>query len=280
MRWLVLASILALATTTAHAQATRSNPAFLGIGMHDVHGQPPGGGPVLGPCVIDSITRGSGAKAAGLAYGDVLRAFDGVPVANCDAVLHAVQAHEPNDVVTVRVQRDGRAVELTAQLLSRDEILRRRLVGQPMVATDLYAVGTSASIDLSELRGKTAIIGWFDARHCTGCDAVFAKLAAWSRAQADKPGVTRPVAIAVTAGDRDNPKAEHLPSLDVTLALADRALYDEFTIPDGERIHFTVVDSRGVIDYVAPVSPTADDVDAALDELFAAAEQAAHRTLR
>lgn len=280
MRWPALASILALATTAAHAQATRSNPAFLGIGMHDLQGQPPGGGPALGPCMIDSITRGSGAKAAGLGYGDVLRAFDGVPVANCDGVLRAVQAHEPGDVVKVSVQRDGRVVEVTAQLLSRDEILRRRLVGQPIVGTELYGVDAKASIDLSALRGKTAIIGWFDAQRCTGCAAVFAKLAAWSRAQADKPGIARPIALAVTAGDRDDVKAAHLPSLDVPLALAERSLYDEFTIPDGERIHFTVVDSRGVIDYVAPVSPTADDVDAVLDELFAASEQAARRTLR
>ena len=64
------------------------------------------------------------------------------------------------------------------------------------------------------------------------------------------------------------------PALDVPLALADPTLYEEFTIPDTERIHFMVIDCRGVVQYVAPIAPNADDTDAVLDELFAAAEQA------
>jgi len=280
MRWLALGASIVAVAGTAHAEAKRSNPAFLGIGMHDVQGQPPGGGGAVGPCMVDSVTRGSGAKAAGLATEDVLRSIGGVAVPNCDAVLRAVQSREPGDVVTVHVVRDGRPLQLTAQLVSRDEILRRRLVGQPIVATDLYGLEDKSSIDLSALRGKTTIVGWFDARRCTGCDAVFAKLAAWSREQADKPGIARPMPLAVTAGDREDARAQRMPSLDVPLALAEPSLYEEFTIPDGERIHFTVVDCRGVINYVAPVAPTADDLEAVLDELFAAAEQAARRPLR
>lgn len=280
MRWLALTASIVAMTSIAHAEGKRSNPAFLGIGMHDAQGLPPGGGVAVGPCVVDSITRGSGAKAAGLASGDFMRAIDGVAVANCDAVLKVVQSREPGDFVKIHVVRDGRPLQLTAQLVSRDEILRRRLVGQPIVATELYAVEDKSSIDLSAMRGKTTIVGWFDARRCNGCDAVFAKLAAWSREQADKPGIARPMALAVTAGEPENAKFLRMPMLDVPLALAEPSLYEEFTIPDSERIHFTVVDCRGVINYVAPVAPNAEDLDAVLDELFAASEQAARRPLR
>ncbi|MDX2090589.1 MAG: PDZ domain-containing protein [Kofleriaceae bacterium] len=280
MRWLALSASIVALSSIAHADAKRSNPAFLGIGMHDMQGTPPGGGVAVGPCIVDSITRGRGATAAGLAPGDFLRAIDGQQVANCDAVLRVVQSHEPGDSVKIHVTRDGRPVQLTAELVSRDEILRRRLVGQPVVATELYAVEDTGSIDLSAMRGKTTIVGWFDAKRCTGCEAVFAKLAAWSRAQADKPGIARPMPLAVTAGEPEHAKALRMPMLEVPLALAEPSLYEEFTIPDGERIHFTVVDCRGVINYVAPVAPNADDLDAVLDELFAASEQAARRPLR
>ena len=36
-----------------------------------------------------------------------------------------------------------------------------------------------------------------------------------------------------------------------------------------------VVDCRGIVQFVAPIAPDSDDLDAALDELLAAAEQAA-----
>ena len=37
-----------------------------------------------------------------------------------------------------------------------------------------------------------------------------------------------------------------------------------------------VIDCRGVVRFVAPIAPDADDLDAALDEVLAAAEQAEH----
>ncbi len=66
--------------------------------------------------------------------------------------------------------------------------------------------------------------------------------------------------------------------LDVPLALADRAVFEELTVPDSERISFLVIDCRGVVQYVAPIAPNGDDTDAAIDELFAAAEQASRRS--
>ena len=263
------------------ASAKPSNPAFLGIGMQDAQsGQLNGGPPTIGPCMVLSVTRGSGAKAAGLQPGDLLHEINGTPVANCDAVQKVVQAHQPGDAVNVRVARYGRQLVLNATLLSRDEILRRRHVGQPIGATDVFVLDEQRTYDLGALRGKTAVVGWFD-RRCDGCKQVFTKVSDWARGQADKGGAP-PMPLAVVAGDPDNAKAlgKDIGSLDVPLAIAEPALYEEFTIPDAERIHFMVVDCRGVVSYVAPVAPNGDDTDAVLDELFAAAEQASRRTTR
>ena len=61
----------------------------------------------VGPCVVDSVTPGAGAKAAGLEPGDVFRAIDGHPVENCDSVLSSVISHQPGAWVTVDIMRYG-----------------------------------------------------------------------------------------------------------------------------------------------------------------------------
>jgi len=263
--------VLMVLATAGVAHAKPSNPAFLGIGMQDVR--------QTGPCMITEVTRGSGAKAAGLRKGDMLTAIDGVPVPGCDAVLRVVQGHQSGDTVLIAVVRMDKLLTVKADLVSRDEILRRRLVGQPIVATELFGVDDQRSVDLSALRGKTAIVGWFDVRRCDGCTAVFGKLADWSRAQAGKGGFP-PMPLAVTLGQRDQAKQLTPLGLDVPLALADPQLYEELTVPDGERINFMVIDCRGVVQYVAPIAPNGDDTEAAIDELFAAAEQASRRSMK
>ena len=45
---------------------------------------------------------------------------------------------------------------------------------------------------------------------------------------------------------------------------------------EDERVFFMVIDGHGVVRFVAPLAPNADDLDAALDDLLAAAEQAEH----
>ncbi len=277
MRWFGLIVWLAASA----AQAKPSNPAFLGIEMIDVQRQvsPTGAsvGPSLGPCLVRGVTRGSGAKAAGLTPDDILATIDGTPVTNCAAVLTAVQAHEAGDIVKIKVLRYGRPITLTATLVSRDEILRRRFVGQVIGSTEVFGVDDRRSYDLGSLRGTTSIVGWFDARHCADCSSVFAKVAAWSRAQ-DGKTASQLMPLAVTAMEPGDATALRSIALDVPLAVADPALYDEFTIPDTERIHFMVVDCRGVVQYIAPIAPNGDDTDAVLDELFAAASQALRRS--
>lgn len=256
---------------TAHVAAAKpSNPAFLGIGMHD---EPDG-------CHVDTVTRGSGAKTAGLRPGDVIAAIDQAMTPNCNAILALVQAHAPGDRVDLVVMRGGRSIVLAADLVSRDEIMRRRLVGQPMMATELASVDDDRMLDLSALRGKTAIVGLFDLGRCDGCNGVFGKLASWTRARADKGGAP-PVAFAVSVAPLGpNQKIVKPIGLDVPLAIADRAMFEELTVPDSERISFLVIDCRGVVQYVAPIAPNGDDTDAAIDELFAAAEQASRRSTK
>lgn len=281
MRWLPLVVLAVASNATASDQL--SNPAFLGIGMNDIPA--PG---IPSTCQVSNVTRGSGAKAAGMASGDVIRSIGGKPVLDCNAVLATVQAHAPGDVVDVEVMRRGEMLKLRATLMSRDEILRRRLVGSPVVTTELFGVDEDVTFDLSANRGKTTVVGWFDPK-CVRCDSVFAKLSDWSKKQVDKPGAP-PMALAVTRPGDPNLRAKDVAKtstfkstankLGIPLALADAPVYEEFTLPDIERVHFTVVDCRGVVQYVAPVAADGADTDAAMDELFAAAEQASRLAIR
>jgi hypothetical protein len=261
-------AFFAVMLAAAAAHAGPSNPAFLGIQM---------GGSQVGPCVVEGVTRGSAAKAAGLARHDVIQSIDSSPTPNCDAVLRVIQGHGPGDSIKLSITRMGRPLQLTAELLSRAEIMRRRLVGQPMLATDLFGVADQRSVDLSALRGKTAIVGWFDVKRCSGCTQVFGKLGDWVRAQADKGVGFPPMALAVTPGAPSESKQLTPIGLDVPLALADRDVYEDLVVADAERINFMVIDCRGIVQYVAPIAPNGDDTEAAIDELFAAAEQASRR---
>ncbi len=283
MRWLPL---LALAfATTASASDQLSNPAFLGIGMSDI---PPMPGMPAQPstCAVTNVTRGSGAKAAGVAPHDIIRSIGGKVVTDCNAVLAAVQSFQPGDTVEVSVQRGNQTLKLQATLLSRDEILRRRLVGSPVATTELFGVDEDITFDLSANRGKTTVVGWFDPR-CSGCKSIFTKLGDWAKKQADKPGAP-PMPLAVTRDTTGSPKEvarsskykSQARTLGVPLALADPMVYEEFTLPDVERVHFTIVDCRGVVQYVAPIAADGVDTAAALDELFAAAEQASRLAIK
>jgi hypothetical protein len=169
-----------------------------------------------------------------------------------------------------------------ARLLSRDEVLRRRFGGLPVPSTRLVRVDDTATVDLSTPRRFATIIGWYPTS-CDGCEAVFGKVARWSRDNAKALTVT---VAAATAGDlrmrksvEENVKAlqPQQRRLDVPLLVADAETYEHFAIGDGDRIQFMVIDARGIVHYAAPVIPSSDDAEAALDELYAAAEQAARR---
>jgi membrane-associated protease RseP (regulator of RpoE activity) len=267
VRTLGLAAILCLGVTPAAAKA--SNPAFLGVGMEDMNGRG------TGPCVV--VTADSAASEAGLRIGDEFISIDTTPLATCDSLITAIQAREPGQLVKIDVRRSGAVLALKVNLLSREEVLRRRFVGQVVPTATLLRVEDRQSGDLSA-RGKTTVIGWFD-KNCVGCEGVFARVARWSR------GKSRSISVfGATAGDQRKTVEENFQvmrdtarSFDVPLFLTDAETFKRFTITDNDRIHFMVVDCRGVVQHVAPVVPDGDDTSAVLDELYAATEQAARR---
>ena len=259
----------------APAAPRTSNPPLLGVQMNDYHG------PRGLRCVISKVTKGTGAEAAGLREGDELAAIDGAAILTCNELVAAVQARDPHVTIKVDVFRNNVRASFSAELLPRDEVLRRRLVGQPVPAADLISIDDETPRDLGSLRARTTIVGWFSTR-CANCDAVISKVARWSRDQ-DARKVNPLYVVAATGAELGRPlsatvqllKARHL---DVPVLVADPDTYEEMSIDDGDRVHFMVIDCRGVVQYAAPIVPGAEDAAAALDELYAAAEQAARPT--
>jgi membrane-associated protease RseP (regulator of RpoE activity) len=241
------------------------------------------GGPRgTGPCMVSGVTKDSAAESAGLRARDIFISMDGKPVPSCDALVAQIQAKVPGDIVKVIVDRSGQQVTVNATLMSRDEVLRKRFGGLPVPTTKLTRVEDKQQVDISATKRQTTIIGWFTT-NCVGCDQIFTTVAKWSRE--DRKGVPIKVAAA-TAGDlrMKRPIAENIEllksqskTMDVPLLVTDAETYEHFAIGDGDRIQFMVIDCRGIVQYAAPVVPSSEDAEAVLDELYAAAEQAARK---
>ncbi len=69
--------------------------------------------------VVTDVQAGSGAEAAGIEIGDVILTIDGKGIDATGDVRSAIVAHQPNDTITVVVERDGQETTLTATLGSR-----------------------------------------------------------------------------------------------------------------------------------------------------------------
>lgn len=280
--WLVRLALSALlflafvpATVRTAAADEPSNPAFLGVGMHDANN----GTGVQGPCVIDTVTRDSGAHQAGLRGGDVMVALDATPVPNCDALVKAIQDRVAGQVVKIEIRRNGTATTLEATLPSRGDVLRKRFVGKPVPLTTLMRVDDQSVGDLTS-RGKTTIVGWFDQTRCSTCASAFAKINDWVKAKTKGNtiavyGVTAATMKSVPETVADLKVAQR--NFDVPLMVADTETFGELSITDIKRIHFMVIDCRGIVSYATPLKPDADDRTAILEELYAATEQAARR---
>jgi hypothetical protein len=108
----------------------------------------------------------------------------------------------------------------------------------------------------------------------------------WSRERSDHRAQVGVVAATTDIGLRrsaaDNLDRLRLAqrTLDMPLFAADYDTYAQFAMRDVDRVHFVVIDGRGVVQYVAPILPDTEDTAAMLDELYAAAEQTARRTTR
>ena len=278
MRWLVV--VVVGLSAAVQAAPKPSNPAFLGIGMHDSsYGSAPlgGGAPHLGPCVIDTVTPGAGAQAAGIQPGDTILRLDGAPIENCDALVSSVTTHEQSDVIKIDVVRDGRPRSLSARLTSRGELFHTRYAGKSLVGVDAIRLDDGRGVDLAEIKRGATIVGWFSPR-CTSCKALLARVADWTAAHKELA-----TAFAITTGNGEDLASSTTRNrisssfaLDLPLALVEEgaAQRDELLFGDTDRASLMVIDCRGIVTYVAPIAADGSDTDAALDELYAAAAQA------
>ena len=277
MRW-VLVTALVIAPTIAAAAPQQSNPAFLGVGFDQ------------NTCMVDSVTPGGAASNAGIESGDVIVAFEQQPVSSqlpCDQLIPLIVAHHPGDRVRLDVIRANRPIVVTVTLSSRAEVVQKR-IGSHIAPTVLVdADDVRHSYDLSEHHDQTTIVGWF-AKGCSSCATVFDRL--HDRLRKRLRG-TAPTILAVESyngalKDEDEVKKDLAAlrkdfSSSVPLAVADERTVDVMSMLDKDRVFLMVIDCRGIVQLVAPVAPDADDFDAALDDVLAAAEQAEHaRTSR
>jgi membrane-associated protease RseP (regulator of RpoE activity) len=263
--------------SVALAAPRSSNPAFLGIQMQDAGGR--------GPCMIEVATRESPAEAAGLRAGDLVIAVDGKSIANCGALLDEITAHAPGDTVEIKVQRLSSAVAVKVQLTTRDALLRK-VIGKPIVETNFIGVEDGTVYDLSSLHGQMAIVGLYNPA-CVDCGALFTKLLDWSRDRARKGG-PQALVLAVAHGEPSRDLKALQKSLDVPLAVgefvasgrdSDHSPFSrELVIFDRDRLGVIVIDGRSIVQYIGPVAPNSEDTEAVLDEVFAAADQAARRS--
>jgi hypothetical protein len=271
VRWLGL--LACLVATTAVGAPRASNPAFLGIEMSSQTGPD--------PCIVRGTIPGSPAAAAGMRSGDVVVAFDGVPIASCAGLLDAITDRMPGQLVAVKVQRFRSPLVISIQLTTRDALLGK-VIGRPIGETHLVGVDGTA-YDLSALRGQMAIVGLYNPA-CGECARLFSKFAAWARARA-KQGGPPPLVLAVSPADAPDDLRALQRTLDVPLVTGDLAGGDEgslfgrdLVISDRDRLGVVVIDVRGTVQYLGPIAPSSDDVDAVLDDMFAVADQAARRS--
>lgn len=276
MRW--LASMFVVLTASLATAAPASDPAFLGIGMD----------PAPGFCSISSITPASPAQDAGIIFGDAVVAINGVSLSGprvnpCDKLTDEIVRHRPGDEIKLDVRRGAHRLTIKATLSTRAEVLHRRFVGEPMQRTDIADFDNDKlSYDLGERRGTTTVVGWFMLDRCANCGQVFDRISDGlrDRMKGESPV---PSVLAVTAAAPRDRLASVRKSFtsNVSLALAEPDVFDSLALKDSMRISFMVIDCRGVVRFVAPIAPDADDIDAAIDDILAAVEQAEHlRTTR
>jgi membrane-associated protease RseP (regulator of RpoE activity) len=254
--------IVALAPAISVA-APQSNPAFLGIVMSPIPCQPAG---CIGGILIANITAGSPAAHAGFLVNDIIVRIDGASVQSPQEAIQTITAKHPGDTIDIDVRRGGAIERISSRLSTRAEVLFQRIGGHIFESGELVA-GDGQIYDLAEPRGHATIVG-FVTPACVGCDRVFARMDRWTRKH---PGS---IALAITNAEGPDLKSMRstfdVPVVESNETRANQALLFE----EPERMHVIVIDSRGEVQFVAPIAPQSDDVDTAIDEVLAAAEQA------
>jgi hypothetical protein len=242
-------------------------------------------------CSIDSVTNCSPAQDAGLHFGDFIVAMDGKPLVDvrsavalrrpaCDVLRDQIMQHAPGETATFEVHRGGSQTTLKATLSTRADVQHRCFVGQQMPSIEVADIDDhSRESNLGELRGKTTVLAWFRLERCVGCGKVFDRIADGISERVH--GDIAPQVVGVTPvndGAEPPKRGGFVPSLPVWLA--DEEDFREVTLRESDRIQVMVVDCHGVIQFVAPLAPGSDDLNATIDEVLAAVEQAEYSRTR
>ena len=230
--------------------------------------------------MIEGVSIGGAAAEAGMHTGDLVAAIDAIPLdptKPCDQLVAAITAHTAGDNVRIDVSRGNQHLVLNATLTTRAEVLQKR-VGHRMEATDVIDVDDARQhYDLAERKGKTTVIGFF-LQQCSNCARVFDRVS---------DGLKKRAGSATILGVTPRPARDDVSYLrksftaSVPLAIADNDTFETLSMNDPERVFFMVTDCKGIIKIIAPIAPESDDLEASVDEVLAAAEQAEHaRTQR
>jgi hypothetical protein len=83
--------------------------ALLGVGRT-------AGSDTTGPAIVNSVSPGSAAAAAGIQPKDVIQKFNGEPIPNFKALTSKIADHHPGDEVALEVLRNDKAMEIKVKL--------------------------------------------------------------------------------------------------------------------------------------------------------------------
>ena len=71
--------------------------------------------------LVSGVSEGTSAAAAGLAEGDVILRWNDIELEDGSIMMQQLMKHEPGDVVNLKIQRDGKTMDLPVTLKARDE---------------------------------------------------------------------------------------------------------------------------------------------------------------
>ena len=278
MRRRALVSFLATSALGATAGASPSNPAFLGIafGPNMQPGVTANGAPIVqAGARIGTVTPDSPASRAGLMPDDLIMSIDGHPV-DVNTLNPFIIAHASGDKITLAIQRGAQYLVLTPVLTTRADLFDS-LLGHPFPSTKIVDSESGHGVDLGKAAGHATIVAWY---HTAGAgnaciDAVPVVRDIARRVAATKNSgaqilaatyTTDPFEASATVGaDRKR--------LALPVVVTSEDEFKRFAIDECGRVFATVIDGRGIVTFVTPVSD-GDDEDAALDEIATAAAQA------
>jgi hypothetical protein len=273
--WIAAAIVaMALGPASANAGHEADTPkAWLGISYNSVSG--------VAGLPVNHVFKESAASAAGMRDGDEIISIDGVATEPGTDLRPLIGDRAIGDRVTIRVLRNNRVVVLRATLAQRindAELLHRQLFGRQAPAFSLVdpADPDAAPTHDTVLTGKVGILVWAHTS-CAGCLDIANTVAAWVDGRRDVIGLLG------LGSDQSREPADRLLAAATILrhtpvlmpAGFDQDAWFEYGVTEDytAKASVVVVDRDGVVQMAALVDP-ADADDAALDDVFAAAERA------